>query len=177
MTPRCLRGLILGSHRLLNGTVSALRRCSADHVSLVGSRRHRPARRAEGRRPDVGCATVESVAPAEQDTAWKREEPTARRPAADRLTGTLSQTRLQELLVEVQDGIEEIVSNTRNRMDGLLAAVLAVSSGLELDVTLRQIVQAATELVGADTARWACSTTTACSASSSTSVWTTQLGS
>ena len=90
-----------------------------------------------------------SVAPAEQDSVWKREEPTARRPAADRLTGTLSQARLQELLVEVQDGIEEIVGNTRNRMDGLLAAVLAVSSGLELDVTLRQIVQAATELVGA----------------------------
>lgn len=52
-------------------------------------------------------------------------------------------------MVEVQDGIEEIVETTRTRMDGLLAAVLAVSSGLELDQTLRQIVLAATELVGA----------------------------
>jgi hypothetical protein len=34
-------------------------------------------------------------------------------------------------------------------MDALLDAVLAVSSGLELDSTLRQIVQAAIELVDA----------------------------
>lgn len=61
----------------------------------------------------------------------------------------LSQARLQELLSEVGDRIEEIVDSTRTRMDGLLAAVLAVSSGLELETTLRQIVEAATELVGA----------------------------
>jgi signal transduction histidine kinase len=62
---------------------------------------------------------------------------------------SLSEVRLRRLLTEVQDGIEEIVDSTRTRMDGLLAAVMAVSSGLELDQTLRQIVEAATVLVGA----------------------------
>jgi signal transduction histidine kinase len=52
------------------------------------------------------------------------------------------------LLAEVQERIEEIVG-TRDRMDGLLEAVLSVSSGLELDTTLRQIVQAAVDLVDA----------------------------
>jgi signal transduction histidine kinase len=48
----------------------------------------------------------------------------------------------------VQGRIEEIVG-TRDRMDGLLEAVLAVSSELELDATLRRIVQAAIDLVDA----------------------------
>lgn len=61
---------------------------------------------------------------------------------------TLSQRRLRALLAEVQDRIEEIVG-TRDRMDGLLEAVLSVSSGLELDATLRQIVRAAVDLVDA----------------------------
>jgi signal transduction histidine kinase len=61
---------------------------------------------------------------------------------------TLSQRRLRALLAEVQERIEEIVG-TRDRMDGLLEAVLAVSSGLELDETLRQIVRAAVRLVDA----------------------------
>ncbi len=65
-----------------------------------------------------------------------------------RLTETLSQLRLRELLSQVQDRIDEIIG-TRDRMDGLLEAVLAVSSGLELDATLRQIVRAAMELVDA----------------------------
>lgn len=43
---------------------------------------------------------------------------------------------------------EEIVGR-QDRMDGLLGAVLAVSSGLELDETLRQIVRAAVGLVDA----------------------------
>jgi signal transduction histidine kinase len=63
-------------------------------------------------------------------------------------TQTLSQRRLRALLAEVQERIEEIVS-TRDRMDGLLEAVLAVSSGLDLDVTLRRIVRAAVGLVDA----------------------------
>jgi len=65
-----------------------------------------------------------------------------------RLTEGLSQLRLRELLTQVQDRIDEIIG-TRDRMDGLLEAVLAVSSGLELDATLRQIVRAAMELVDA----------------------------
>ncbi|HEY3611814.1 MAG TPA: GAF domain-containing protein, partial [Pseudonocardiaceae bacterium] len=55
---------------------------------------------------------------------------------------------MRELLGQVQERIEEIV-RTRDRMDGLLEAVLAVSSGLELDSTLRQIVRAAIDLVDA----------------------------
>ncbi len=68
---------------------------------------------------------------------------------AEGVPSSLSQTRLHDLLAEVQGGIEEIVASTRTRMDGLLEAVLAVSAGLELDATLRQIVLAATQLVGA----------------------------
>jgi GAF domain-containing protein len=62
---------------------------------------------------------------------------------------TLSERRLGELLGEVQDRIQAIVGSTRDRMDALLKSVLAVSSGLDLDTTLRQIVQAAIDLVDA----------------------------
>ncbi|WP_028927865.1 GAF domain-containing protein [Pseudonocardia acaciae] len=61
---------------------------------------------------------------------------------------TLSQLRLRALLVEVQQRIGEIV-DTRDQLDGLLDAVLAVSSGLDLDATLRRIVDAAMALVDA----------------------------
>jgi len=64
------------------------------------------------------------------------------------MTETLSHLRLRELLGEVQERIEEI-AGTRYRMDGLVEALLAVSSGLDLEVTLRQIVQAAINLVDA----------------------------
>lgn len=49
----------------------------------------------------------------------------------------------------VEVGVQEDVDTPRRRMDGLLAAVLTVSSGLEENQTLRQIVEAATRLVGA----------------------------
>ncbi len=61
---------------------------------------------------------------------------------------TLSQLRLRELLVEVQDRVEQIVEG-RDRLDGLLEAMLVVTSGLELNATLRAIVHSATELVDA----------------------------
>ena len=61
----------------------------------------------------------------------------------------LSQARLQQLLSEVRSGVETIVDSNRGRMDALLAAVLGVATGLELDSTLRNIVNAATQLVGA----------------------------
>ncbi|MGV0601809.1 histidine kinase, partial [Mycolicibacterium pulveris] len=51
------------------------------------------------------------------------------------LRETLSQLRLRELLIEVQDRIEQIVEG-RDRMDGLVEAMLMVTSGLELDQTL-----------------------------------------
>ncbi|WP_245645823.1 GAF domain-containing sensor histidine kinase [Pseudonocardia acaciae] len=61
---------------------------------------------------------------------------------------TLSRLRLRALLVEVQERIGQIV-DTRDQLDSLLEAVLAVSSGLDLDETLRQIVAAARNLVDA----------------------------
>ena len=65
------------------------------------------------------------------------------------LVPLLSQTGTPELLTEAQQRTEVIVEGTRERMDALLDAVLAVSSGLDLDATLRQIVHAAIELVDA----------------------------
>lgn len=61
---------------------------------------------------------------------------------------TLSALHLRELLTEVQDRVEQIVKG-RDRLDGLVAAVLVVTSGLELDVTLRTIVHTAIELIDA----------------------------
>ena len=64
------------------------------------------------------------------------------------LRDTLSQLRLRELLSEVQDRVEEIVAG-RDRLDGLVEAMLVVTSGLELDATLRTIVKTAIDLVDA----------------------------
>jgi len=64
------------------------------------------------------------------------------------LRETLSQLRLRELLLEVQDRIEQIVEG-RDRLDGLIDAILAITSGLKLDATLRAIVHTAAELVDA----------------------------
>jgi signal transduction histidine kinase len=61
---------------------------------------------------------------------------------------TLSALHLRELLSEVQDRVEQIVGG-RDRLDGLVAAMLVVTSGLELDVTLRTIVHTAIELIDA----------------------------
>ncbi|GAA3465324.1 GAF domain-containing protein [Saccharothrix longispora] len=62
-----------------------------------------------------------------------------------RLLGGL---RLDELLDEMRERLTEIGS-TRDKMQGLLDAVLAVGAGVELDSTLQRIVQAAVGLVGA----------------------------
>jgi len=74
------------------------------------------------------------------------------RPNAEQEPGplreTLSQLRLRELLAEVQDRIEKIVEG-RDRLDGLVEAMLVVTSGLELDATLRRIVATAIQLVDA----------------------------
>lgn len=61
---------------------------------------------------------------------------------------TLSQLRLRELLAEVQDRIAQIIEG-RDRFDGLVEAMLVVTSGLELDDTLRSIVHTAIGLVDA----------------------------
>jgi signal transduction histidine kinase len=63
-------------------------------------------------------------------------------------SAVLGALRLDELLGEVQERLTEII-RTRDRLQGLLDAVLAVASGLELDSTLERIVQAAVDLVDA----------------------------
>jgi signal transduction histidine kinase len=69
--------------------------------------------------------------------------------AADRPhPNVLSGLRLDELLHGVQERLAEIVQ-IRDQMQGLLDAVLAVASGLELDATLRRIVRSAVDLVDA----------------------------
>lgn len=65
------------------------------------------------------------------------------------LRDTLSHLRLRELLGEVQDRIEQIVAG-RDRLDGLVDAMLTVTAGLELDDTLRTIVHTARELIDAE---------------------------
>jgi signal transduction histidine kinase len=64
------------------------------------------------------------------------------------LYDTLSRLRLREILVEVQDRVEQIVGG-RDRLDGLVEAMLAVTAGLDLDSTLQTIIRTATELVDA----------------------------
>lgn len=76
------------------------------------------------------------------------EQGPPQRRSAHPLRETLSQLRLRELLTQVHDRVEEIVES-RDRLDGLVEAMLVVTSGLELDATLRTIVHTAIELVDA----------------------------
>jgi len=70
-------------------------------------------------------------------------------PAAARsISDVESGLRVDELLGELQERLVEVIA-TRGRMQGLLDAVLSVADGLELDATLRRIVQAAVDLVDA----------------------------
>src|SRR5499427_2231678 len=60
----------------------------------------------------------------------------------------LPHLRLDELLAELQHRLQAVL-DTRDRTHALLEAVVAVGSHLELEIVLRQIVQAAVELVSA----------------------------
>jgi signal transduction histidine kinase len=60
----------------------------------------------------------------------------------------LPQLRLDDLLAELQVRLTAVVA-TRDRVHALLEAVIAVGRNLELEVVLRQIVQAAVTLVDA----------------------------
>ena len=60
----------------------------------------------------------------------------------------LPQLRLDDLLSELQGRLQAVVA-TRDRVQGLLEAVLAVGSNLELEAVLRRIVEAAVTLVDA----------------------------
>jgi signal transduction histidine kinase len=60
----------------------------------------------------------------------------------------LPQLRLDELLSELQGRLQAVIG-ARDQMRGLLEAVVAVSSGLDLASTLRRIVETAVRLVDA----------------------------
>ena len=75
-------------------------------------------------------------------------EPVDPAGGAHLLRDTLSQLRLRELLAEVQERIAQIVEG-RDRLDGLVEAMLVVTSELDLNTALRTIVHTAIELVDA----------------------------
>ena len=60
----------------------------------------------------------------------------------------LPHLRLDELLAELQARLQAVLA-TRDRMRGLLEAVVAIGSGLDLESTLRRVVEAAVGLVDA----------------------------
>jgi signal transduction histidine kinase len=60
----------------------------------------------------------------------------------------LPQLRLDELLAELQGRLQAVLA-TGDRMRGLLEAVVAIGSGLDLESTLRRIVETAVGLVDA----------------------------
>ena len=60
----------------------------------------------------------------------------------------LPHLQLDELLAELQGRLQAVLA-TRDRMRGLLEAVVAIGSGLDLESTLRRIVEAAVRLVDA----------------------------
>ncbi|MCZ2839316.1 GAF domain-containing sensor histidine kinase [Modestobacter sp. VKM Ac-2985] len=70
-------------------------------------------------------------------------------PRGNDATSPLAAMRLTELLEEVQDRLST-VARTQARVQDLLDAFLSVSAGLDLDTTLRQIVEAAARLVDAE---------------------------
>ena len=65
----------------------------------------------------------------------------------------LPQLRLDDLLAELDSRLELIIAS-RDRMRGLLEAVIAIGSGLELEKVLRRIVESAVCWSTPDTGRW-----------------------
>jgi signal transduction histidine kinase len=75
-------------------------------------------------------------------------EPHARSSARERAAAQPDGLVLDGLLGDLQSRLAEIV-RTRDRLQGLLDAVVAVGAGLELEGTLKRIVRTAVELVDA----------------------------
>jgi signal transduction histidine kinase len=69
-------------------------------------------------------------------------------PGAENHPGLLPHLQLDDLLAELQGRLQAVLA-TRDRMHGLLEAVVAIGSGLDLESTLRHIVEAAVGLVDA----------------------------
>jgi signal transduction histidine kinase len=94
----------------------------------------------------IGGLAASSLAGAEvgrySDDASSSERKAVSRPEL------LPHLRLDELLAELQSRLQAALA-TRDRMRGLLAAVVAIGSGLDLESTLRRIVEAAVDLVDA----------------------------
>ena len=60
----------------------------------------------------------------------------------------LPQLRLDDLLTELQSRLQTVLA-TRDRVDALLEAVVAVGANLDLEMALKKIVEAAITLVRA----------------------------
>ncbi|MCZ2812080.1 GAF domain-containing sensor histidine kinase [Modestobacter sp. VKM Ac-2979] len=73
----------------------------------------------------------------------------ARAASGDETASPLAGMRLTELLDEVQERLQT-VARTQERVQDLLDAFLSVSAGLDLDTTLRRIVEVAARLVDAE---------------------------
>ena len=69
-------------------------------------------------------------------------------PDAEQRPELLPHLQLDELLAELQSRLQAVLA-TRDRMRGLLEAVVAIGSGLDLESTLRRIVETAVGLVDA----------------------------
>jgi signal transduction histidine kinase len=69
-------------------------------------------------------------------------------PGAENRLDLLPHLQLDELLSELQARLQAVLA-TRDRMRGLLEAVVAIGSGLDLESTLRRIVETAVGLVDA----------------------------
>ena len=69
-------------------------------------------------------------------------------PDAESRPELLPHLQLDELLAELQARLQAVLA-TRDRMRGLLEAVVAIGSGLDLESTLRRIVETAVGLVNA----------------------------
>ncbi len=69
-------------------------------------------------------------------------------PGAENHPDLLPHLQLDELLSELQARLQAVLA-TRDRMRGLLEAVVAIGSGLDLESTLRRIVETAVGLVDA----------------------------
>src|SRR5215471_8760893 len=69
-------------------------------------------------------------------------------PGAENRSDLLPQLQLDELLSELQARLQAVLA-TRDQMRGLLEAVVAIGSGLDLESMLRRIVETAVGLVDA----------------------------
>jgi signal transduction histidine kinase len=78
----------------------------------------------------------------------KNSVPPDNRPGEDRARLVLPQLRLDDLLTELQSRLAAVLT-TRDRVHGLLEAIVSIGSDLDLETVLRSIVEAATKLVDA----------------------------